>query len=106
MTVFHGPGNTFPEIHTLGKNFFKGKIRYGMAGRTGSQGKCIKLFFLFIPNDLLPGFLAAEEGMYSTMGDKGGCFGYGLKPGNLDGMADLAAAADINPGIFGFPCHL
>lgn len=41
-----------------------------MAWGTGSQDKGVELLLLQIPDDLLPGFMAAQEGMFGAMPDR------------------------------------
>jgi hypothetical protein len=95
MSAFHGPCNTFSQIYTLGKSLFKGKTGSYMPRGTGSQDKGVKGVLLYIPDDLLPGFLAAQERKISTMPDRRGLIGNGPESGNVNGTPNLASAADI-----------
>jgi hypothetical protein len=100
MAWFHGPGNAFTEINAFGKDLFKGKVGYSMAGRAGCQDQGIQLFLLQILRDLLTGLLAAEEGMFGTIHDGWGLLRYGPESGSVDSFPDLATAADIDTCIF------
>jgi hypothetical protein len=100
MACFHGPGHSFTEINTLGKDLFKRKGGYCISRRAGCQDQGIQLFLLQILSDLLTGFMAAEEGVFGTMDDGWGSIRYGPESGCIDGIPDLAPAADINSCIF------
>ena len=61
----------------------------------GSQNKGRELLLLQIPDDLLPGFMAAQEGMFNTMPDRMGLISYGPESGYVNGIPNLASAANI-----------